>query len=704
MALRDVSFYRFLIEALRYKLRNRKVGGYASTASGQRFTLTYGQIFFYARKLFPQFYNRRFPNTDEGNLKLAQSLIDRLDKGQDQELEKYLKVESAPTESEAFHKQLENDIAQSQKEVEVNQPETLSAQTQSNLPKPTSQTPSTQPQPIPTTVADQTPSTAHQTTPIEQPQTPAQAQESFVKAPTIPPEASSASKNVGSNLAILFKRNLGKYLTPQLILSAFSGIVGMVTGWGVLGGPLGGVLGLGGGVIAPTLIRGGAARSLAGAGGQALDFGGRLSNNFSTLPTPQLSKKAALIAIILVFVLVFVLAATAPFQSPDQQPPTPPSQPVTTVSGSIASCQFVRSDQNPKIASFKSPLLLNFIQEASQLTGIPAAVLAAFIRVESPSSINLTDQQIANLSCARSVTGALGIMQIQPPGTRGHDQGAVSNGARLLGLNYNQLTEVDFCDVRKNIVLGSGFVLKKMSYFGFGDGTRWDPSWTNNRDAIYSLVRGYYGCLEYGGANPLRCEGPYNYGDDVWNSVQSCQPTETNLVNVGVGTDGALSQIVSFASQIIPRLQKGAANMYNRKADEGITGTGDDLYWCTFLIADSYTKAGYTGLDRLAHAAVLRMKDFFASAPGYKLLPATTLVNQLNPGDVIFFEGLGIGAQHVSLIKAIEIDRDGDGAIKTYDSNNVVTEDVVFVRNYQATKAQTTARRYSITGFGQLVR
>ncbi|MBI2600533.1 C39 family peptidase [Candidatus Daviesbacteria bacterium] len=225
-------------------------------------------------------------------------------------------------------------------------------------------------------------------------------------------------------------------------------------------------------------------------------------------------------ALIIFFIILFIILLIGMLSGPITTPSNTPSD---ITSGNINTCQFTRSDQNPKEASFKSPLLLGYIEEASRLTGIPLVVLAGFIRVESPSSVNFTDEQTRSYKCAISPTGALGIMQIQPAGTRGHDAPAVTNGADFLGLDYQTLTQEDYCDVRKNIILGAGFILKKMSYLKFGDGTKWDPSWTRNQNAIYALAESYYGCLNYGGSNPLKCDGPYNYGQDVWSSVLSCQ-------------------------------------------------------------------------------------------------------------------------------------------------------------------------------------
>lgn len=225
--------------------------------------------------------------------------------------------------------------------------------------------------------------------------------------------------------------------------------------------------------------------------------------------------------------------------------------PITGVTGDISSCKFTRSDQSPKAINYLSSIILNYFQETSAKSGIPAAVLAAFTRVESPSLTPKANEDLDTLECAVSDTGALGIMQLQPKGTKGHDEGAIAQGASFIGKKYNELTREDYCNPEKNILMGAGFILKKMSYFGFGDGTKWDPAWTTNKEAIYALVKGYYGCEKYGAKadpnkiNPetglpekqsdIKCDDPrhnYNYGDDVWTSIQGCQIQSNTITDV----------------------------------------------------------------------------------------------------------------------------------------------------------------------------
>lgn len=178
--------------------------------------------------------------------------------------------------------------------------------------------------------------------------------------------------------------------------------------------------------------------------------------------------------------------------------------------------------------------------------------------------------------------------------------------------------------------------------------------------------------------------------------------TEGNTIKTKVGNpkeEVAPNKTVENAYVITQKLSKTYDKelnvwLYNKKEDESV------YYWCTYLIIDSYNKSGFPELTRASHAGVIGMKNFFSSGGKYKLLPADTPVENLKPGNVIFFEGKG---QHVSLIKSVDINELGHGSIHTYESNNVQTEDVVFVKNHIAQKAQATSGRYSITGFGQVV-
>lgn len=333
--------------------------------------------------------------------------------------------------------------------------------------------------------------------------TPAKEPEKTIpSSPQIPYVAKNAAKNLGTTLLIFTKKGLARTVgaVESFIYSREA------LGAGSMGNS-GGVQNYQVGEGSPEKLSYPTRRSP-----QSFSSGNK---SFSAKGVNFFKGRALIIFFIILLIIILLSMISGSLSLPD------PLSGITA--GNISQCRFTRSDQNPREASFKSPLLMSYMEEASKLTEIPLVVLAAFMRVESPSSVNYTDEQVQNYQCAKSITGALGIMQIQPVGTKGHDDPAVANGAKLLGIDYNSLTEADYCDVRKSIIMGAGFILKKMSYLGFGDGTKWKPEWNRDQDAIYALAKSYYGCINYGGSDPLKCEGPYNYGQDVFNSIISCQ-------------------------------------------------------------------------------------------------------------------------------------------------------------------------------------
>lgn len=340
----------------------------------------------------------------------------------------------------------------------------------------------------------------------------------------------NSMKNIGNRAALTFQGNIGKHLTLNNL--------GKVAG--AFAKPAGPLLG-------------GAASSL-GSGlfkglNMGINAGQNITNHIGGIRSAATSARSGLVNVgksrakwVILGMLLFGFAFGLVVSSNSTGQPVSTSQltgipdnQIVTVVGNVGSCQFIRSDQNPKAAVYQSSIIMSYFQEASNKSGIPVVVLAAFTRVESPSLAYKTNNDLDSLECAVSDTGALGIMQLQPQGTKGHDQGAITRGASFIGKQYNELTREDYCNPQKNILMGAGFILKKMSYFGYGDGARWDQNWTTNKQAIYALVEGYYGCLKYGAKADvekgekqadIRCDDPrhkYNYGDDVWNSIQNCQ-------------------------------------------------------------------------------------------------------------------------------------------------------------------------------------
>jgi len=86
----DLSFYKYLEAAFRHKLFKDKT---ATRFNYLSYNLTYERIFYYARKILPSFYRNeaQFPNTEEGNLQLAKTVLEKLDNHRDVELENQFK-------------------------------------------------------------------------------------------------------------------------------------------------------------------------------------------------------------------------------------------------------------------------------------------------------------------------------------------------------------------------------------------------------------------------------------------------------------------------------------------------------------------------------------------------------------------------------------------------------------------------------------
>lgn len=546
------------------------------------------------------------------------------------------------------------------------------------------------------------------------------------------PLASKLRSNIAGRAGPLIQ-SLGKRIAPNLV----SGAIGALSGV-ALGGLPGSLVGALGGGLLPEAFKKGLASKAAGL---ASKLG---ASSLAKLGASTAGKAAAAILgigtgpvgwailaawtfrkylkwiIIGIVVLLFgipmlflqTLKSTSllpPFKQEvsdgnitgEKQPgKTPP------ISKDLASCQFYRGDQT-SAATFKSPKLLSYFQQAGEKSGIPAQLLAAFARVESPNSVNFSDESVDNSSCAVSETGALGLMQIQPPGTKGYDPEAVSLGASFLGKQTDSLTKTDFCSVQTSIILASGFIIKKMQYLYGGDGEHWDPKWNSDQMAIYKIAEGYYGCLSY----PSCKDGPFSYGQDLWNSLQSCSVQIINASRPTADTS-KLSNILSWANKIIDNIETGLIGDFNKMVATisnggysaskrlGLQETTDEngLYWCTNLVIDAYNLAGVNGLSA-NHQAVISMMEFWKTADNFVFYPyilenLPSTLSSVKPG-FAFFQVSNSNHQHVSLVSDINIDGRGNGYLKTIDSNSKQKGYTFPIEDWQVKN-----NFYPVAGFG----
>ncbi len=351
---------------------------------------------------------------------------------------------------------------------------------------------------------------------------------------------------------------------PTITASAVGGGIGAIAG--SVAGPRGMIAGAASGISAPAIIKGvgskAALRStVLKAGAAALGLSNPVGWALMVLTTKTGRKIAKIIIVAVLIVLLFptylfiddFLQSSAPLSIVAHSPFFNPSQSASFGSGSFsATCQFYRSGIGE---TYQSSMLLQYFQEASGASNVPAVLLAAIARVETNApaytnqnvqamiayanqgnlnydqmkiayhpTINTTDMNV----CPISPTNALGIMQVQPPGSPNNSFSAdgVKLGAGFAGVDFNRLmtdqqyTISTLCNPLKNIEIAAGVIIAKMG------ATAWNQSWIDSETQIYSLARDYYGCPEYPGCYT----GPNSYGADLWTSIESCRSASGNFV------------------------------------------------------------------------------------------------------------------------------------------------------------------------------
>lgn len=167
--------------------------------------------------------------------------------------------------------------------------------------------------------------------------------------------------------------------------------------------------------------------------------------------------------------------------------------------------------------------------------------------------------------------------------------------------------------------------------------------------------------------------------------------TVSNTVKTRVGNPSeTTSDTLSWAAEINNNLQLGGTDAlqrrsYNRmmadisngsySATKSPATTQANIYWCTYLVIDSFNLAGAPGLS-LSQAAVDEMVKFWKKTSGYTFIDYLrdnkSALLSVGSGDAIFFQ-TNVGSfgtlDHTAIIKDLNIDQRGNGTITTYDSN-----------------------------------
>lgn len=265
----DISFYKYLAAAFRYKLFDPKGqrANFDTRYNYLGYNLTYKQLFFYARRVLPKFYRGEFPDTEEGNLQMAKTFLQKLDKHQDPELEKYFNPATAPAENESV-------IAEAVKESQAvpagvsTGGENLATMTGGQLP--------------------QTPRIVVPTIP----------------RPQVPPAFTNAFKNTSSSAQRSFYRNIGSKINPTSAINGLSNLLGTVAKGA--GSAIGGSLS----ASTPFLSR---------AGNGLINAGSRLTSQTSRLGGPRLisPNRRVWIGAVALFGLFFGFSLIAGIISPN---------------------------------------------------------------------------------------------------------------------------------------------------------------------------------------------------------------------------------------------------------------------------------------------------------------------------------------------------------------------------------------------------
>lgn len=512
--------------------------------------------------------------------------------------------------------------------------------------------------------------------------------------PKLPAGIKSFGKNLLSNAQIFFKRNL---------VNGLAGFFGGLGGGLAFGGnPLGILGGAFGGVAGKSwLANGGFAKIGNGLVDRASTFSNLASGRISTAGNLAKSRIGLVLAGLFTFIIISA-AASAIIPSPQTGQAAPVgAQPIAAGGGSLNSCKFTRAGTSNPVSSSK---LLSIFQEVSAKSGVPASALATLAMHETQDfTANAKDDHSAfsdpdptsNTGCkyfvstkmdkdgnpikiGSSSTGALGIMQVQPPksihdaiaaqsdipsfdSVGAYSADGVNRGAQMIGKTADTLTLTDFCDIRTSVYLGAGVLISK-------NGGK--PP-TSGSEVNQSVCR-YYGTCQY---------GAYNYGDEAQKDFENCKdsnqiaPAGEGGKRIAIAADQISSQLVhsTKSEDALKRLDLanagiscapfgtygasyhcwiGMGNRPNQPYDQA----GDaDYLQCTEFVWAVFDKAGYGAqIDFVRRGNAYEWPDRARTQPDkFSVFPNP---QELQPGDIIS-EGTGDNggtAGHLAVVVARE--------------------------------------------------
>lgn len=523
----NINFFRYLEAAFRYKLKNPDAPSYKDPYYDLPYETTGNKrgIFDYSRNgntALPAIY-RQFPDTKEGNLQMIKQVISDLDKHANQELTNYFHPAVAPEENAP-------DVTKTTRE--SIQPPPPSAVGPGAIPSVTTPRVSMPRIPIPK-VAAATPKQPEETTKEKTPQSKLSGMLTRIQNIQTP----SFLKTFGSNAKIFAKNNSGRI---------FDGLKGIAGG---VGRGLGGVASTGLSGATPHLGRafhGGlnAIERISQPGGLGGGSVGRVI---------QSRGKQVFVAVLLALFLLTGLGVLTGTTPPAPAAPLPSSPPGG--GGDIASCTFYRYDQSPAGLKFRIPEWPALINEIATKVGVPAAVIASILRVESGGSFYTTDSSyITNDYDAHTNGLVYGVMQFFPATFEGIFNRHQSELKELFGktsvtteiVPQDRMAPADVFRIYsiRDQIIAAAYKIK--------DDAGVPPPY--DREAIIRIIIAYF---DPAGGKCTYTSGDgktYNYCDAVWDSYAGCSVApgylascplagERNIVCGSYGSDPIYNEV-----------------------------------------------------------------------------------------------------------------------------------------------------------------
>ncbi len=239
----------------------------------------------------------------------------------------------------------------------------------------------------------------------------------------------------------------------------------------------------------------------------------------------------AVILIIIIFVVLIIILTGGGGGTPGAGG----EEPGGGGTGDISTCSFYRGGSASVMVKFGNPQMAALVSEISNKIGVPAAVVAGIMRVESEAAFTRTDPTYLESDYDDSSSGvAYGIMQFTPSTFTG----IFNNNSSEMNSLFGKTQVRSVIDPRTNVypnnylriysirdsIIATAFMVKNNKRDLNGDGP-WDKNTVSGIAGIY--YSGRADCTRYGDLNqPNNCRvGPYDYGEDVWNSYINCKAT-----------------------------------------------------------------------------------------------------------------------------------------------------------------------------------